>query len=358
MSKQNIVLITLVIICGTTAAANLNLWQPIVMIATGVIWLGWRQKWIGAVVVAWAEYRATKIEQKRQAKIVRRKAVEEEQRRQAEQGKLFKFKTVTVNARGKIIKRTNKQARYQTEDLGNGVTLEMIYILGGTFMMGTPEDISLNSKEKPQHKVTVEPFFLGKYPVTQAQWEAVMDNNPSCFKGKNRPVETISWYNTVEFTQRLSKMTGKPYNLPSEAQWEYAARAGTTTPFYFGETITSDLANYNGNDTYASEPKGVSHVETTDVGSFPPNAFGLYDMHGNVWEWLADPWHDNYEGAPSDGSVWEEEGKHSHRLLRGGSWVLNPKFCRCANRNKGTTVCQNNLRGFRVAQSVTAWTSP
>jgi formylglycine-generating enzyme required for sulfatase activity len=350
MSKQNIILITLFfIICGTIAAADLNLWLPIVMIATGVIWLGWRQKWIGAVVVAWAEYRATKIGQKRQAEIGRRKAVEEEQRRQAELGKLFKFKTVTVNARGKIIKRTNKQARYQTEDLGNGVTLEMVYILGDTFMMGSPEDIYLGSNEKPQHEVTVEPFFLGKYPVTQAQWEAVMGNNPSRFKGKNRPVETISWYDTVEFIQRLSKMTSKPYSLPSEAQWEYAARAGTTTPFYFGETITSNLANYNGNSTYASEPKGVSRVETTDVGSFPPNAFGLYDMHGNVWEWLADLWHDNYDDAPSDGRVWEEKGEHSYRVLRGGSWVLNPKFCRCANRNKGTMVCQNNLRGFRVA---------
>jgi formylglycine-generating enzyme required for sulfatase activity len=232
-------------------------------------------------------------------------------------------------------------------------------------MMGSPEtEKRRSSDESPQHKVTVEPFYMGKYPVTQAQWEAVMGNNPSRFKGKNRPVENVSWNDAVEFCKRLSDMTGKTYRLPSEAQWEYACRAGTTSPFYFGETITTDLANYRGTDrtiggttysgSYGSGPKGVYREETTEVGSFPPNAFGLYDMHGNVWEWCADSWHGNYEGAPSDGSVWEG-GDESRRVLRGGSWLNNPRYARTANRNRFTSDERFDIYGFRVVSSV-AWT--
>ncbi len=196
-------------------------------------------------------------------------------------------------------------------------------------------------------EVTFRRFFLGKYPVTQKQYEAVMGNNPSYFKGPNRPVENVSWNDTTEFFQRLSQKTGRQYRLPSEAEWEYACRAGTTTPFYFGETITTDLANYNGNYTYGSAPKGIYREETTDVGSFPPNAFGLYDMHGNVWEWCQDVWHENYSGAPTDGSAWESGGDSSYRMLRGVSWHNHPKNCRCANRNKGDYAGSIN-NGFRV----------
>jgi serine/threonine protein kinase len=123
---------------------------------------------------------------------------------------------------------------------------------------------------------------------------------------------------TVPICEKLSQKTGKTYRLPSEAEWEYACRAGTTTPFYFGETITTDLVNYNGNSTYASAPKGQYRQQTTPVGSFPPNAFGLYDMHGNVWEWCQDHWHDNYNGAPTDGSAWTDDNDNRSRLLRGG----------------------------------------
>jgi formylglycine-generating enzyme required for sulfatase activity len=336
----------------------LNWWQPVfvVVIAIWVIWLGWRQKWVSAVVVAWAEYRATKIEQIQHAVMTRRMAKEEQRRQQAEEekkGKLFKFKIVTVNARGKIIKRTREQARYQTEDLGNGVTLEMVYIPEGRFLMGSPKTKKGRYRDEgPQHQVTLEPFYMGKYPVTQAQYEAVMGNNPSYFKswfkGKNRPVEQVSWHDAVEFCKRLSEMTGRTYRLPSEAQWEYAIRAGTTTPFYFGETITSKLANYNGNYTYASESKGVYRGKTTDVGSFPPNAFGLYDMHGNVWEWCADTWHDNYDGAPTDGSVWEEDTSRNNRVLRGGSWFRSAGFCRAAFRSWYVPVAGLVGVGFRV----------
>jgi formylglycine-generating enzyme required for sulfatase activity len=226
----------------------------------------------------------------------------------------FTFEVVTVNRRGKIIKRETKRAKHFTENLGNNITLEMVAIPGGTFMMGSPSTEAERYDDKsPQHEVTVPPLFMGKYPVTQAQWRSVaaleqinreLDPDPSHFKGDNLPVEQISWYEAVEFCDRLLEYTGKHYRLPSEAEWEYACRAGTTTPFHFGETITSDLANYNAEKTYGDSSKGKSRNQTTSVGSFKvANAFGLFDMHGNVWEWCADHWHGSYEGAPIDGSA-------------------------------------------------------
>ena len=197
---------------------------------------------------------------------------------------------------------------------------------------------------------------MGKYPITQAQWKAIASrtdlqvkqylySNPAYFKDRpdsdRRPVEQVKWYEAIEFCARLSKLTGREYRLPSEAEWEYACRAGTTTPFYFGETITGELANYCASETYANEPNGEYRQQTTPVGQFPPNAFGLYDMHGNVWEWCADTWHYNYDGAPSDGSAWIENGddnflrylgNDNHSPLRGGCWCDNPIFCRSAYR--------------------------
>ncbi|MEY3867468.1 MAG: hypothetical protein RLZZ338_1359 [Cyanobacteriota bacterium] len=296
--------------------------------------------------------------------------------------KTFTFKTVTVNKKGKIIQRETKQARYFTEDLGNGVTFDMVYIPGGTFLMGSPEtEAESRDNEKPQHRVTIQPFFMGKYTATQAQWKAVaqlakierdLDPDPSRFKGDNRPVERVFWYDAVEFCARLSQKTGKNYRLPSEAEWEYGCRAGTTTPFHFGETITTDLANYNGNETYLDAPKGKYRQETVDVGNFPPNAFGLYEMHGNVWEWCADPWHDNYKGAPTDGRVWDEkENAHRYqnsvdllvmsgnddrdRLLRGGSWNYYPRHCRSAFRDYFAPDTRDYTFGFRFV-CVAAWT--
>jgi formylglycine-generating enzyme required for sulfatase activity len=252
----------------------------------------------------------------------------------------------------KIIHREQKQSTSQAIDIGNGVILEMVYIPGGTFMMGSPEnEKERTNAESPQHKVTIQPFYMSKYPITQAQWQAVMENNPSYFKGDNRPVEKVSWHDAIAFCKKLSEKTSKTYNLPSEAQWEYACRAGTTTPFYFGETITTDLANYDGDYTYGSEPSGVYRGETTNAGSFPPNAFGLYDMHGNVWEWCADPWHDNYEGAPSDGSVWAENPEKSSRfVLRGGSWFSRPRIMRSAFRFGNKPTFRSVLFGFRVSR--------
>jgi formylglycine-generating enzyme required for sulfatase activity len=242
------------------------------------------------------------------------------------------FTTVKVNNTGKRISRTEVKAKVMTENLDDGVSLEMVKIPGGRFRMGSPgTEAGRLDGEGLQHDVDVPEFFMGKYAVTQAQWQAVMGNNPSRFKGASRPVEKVSWYDATEFCQKLSEITGRKYSLPSESQWEYACRAGTTTPFYFGETITPELANYDGNYTYGNGPKGKYRGVTTDVGIFPPNSFGLYDMHGNVWEWCADEWHDNYDGAPTDGSVWLN-GNKDRSPLRGGSWVIIPDICRSALR--------------------------
>jgi len=254
-------------------------------------------------------------------------------------GETFEFEVLTVNAKGKITQRCQHKATQETEWI-NGVSLERVYIPGGT--MGSSE----YSHEKP-HQVTIKPFYLGKYPITQAQWQAVMGKNHSYFKGEKRPVENVSWNDAVNFCETLSVLTGETYRLPSEAEWEYACRAGTTTPFYFGETITSDLVNYDGNYPYGLGPKGRYREETTEVGQFPPNAFGLYDMHGNVYEWCADTYHDNYQGAPTDGSVWEKGGKE--RVLRGGAWSFVADNCRSAYRYWFDQGGRYGIVGFRVA---------
>ncbi len=226
-------------------------------------------------------------------------------------------------------------SKYYTEDLGNGIELEMIAIPSGKFMMGSPEGEG-RDWEKPQHKVLVQVFYMGKYPITQAQYRQVMDENPSYFKGDDRPVETVSWDDAVEFCEKLSKQTGTEYRLPTEAEWEYACRAGTTTRYYFGDDITSDLANYDGNVG-----------KTTSVGKYPPNAFGLYDMHGNVLEWCQDDWHENYQGAPTDGSTWLTE--NNMKVIRGGAWSYDPYICSSAYRLNDTRDNRYLNFGFRVA---------
>ena len=246
----------------------------------------------------------------------------------------------------------NPQSSF-TEDLGNGVQLEMIAIPGGTFWMGSPaNEAERQDHESPQHQVTVPSFFMGKYPLTQAQYQAIMGHNPSGFKGNNRPVETVSWDDAVTFCQKLSQRTGKNYRLPSEAEWEYACRAGTKTPFSFGDNITPDLVNYDGNYPYKSAPKGKYRQQTTDVVTFPPNTFGLYDMHGNVWEWCEDDWHENYINAPTDGSAWNSQSDSRYKLLRGGSWGSIAGFCRAADRFRYSrdNRCSYDF-GFRVVSS-------
>lgn len=249
------------------------------------------------------------------------------------------------------------QAEGFTEELGENVALDMVLIPSGSFVMGSSREQGSDSYEKPQHKVDITPFGMGRYPITQAQWKIVasmpqiensLKSNPSFFKGNKRPVVNISWQDAVEFCQRLSQHTGRIYRLPSEAEWEYACRAGTTTPFHFGEMITSDLVNYRGTETYGDGPKGEYRKETTDVDTFPSNAFGLHDMHGNVWEWCADHWHENYKGAPTNGQAWIKSGDSSNRVVRGGCWDFDPVGCRSAYRYYFRPAYRHLNIGFRV----------
>jgi formylglycine-generating enzyme required for sulfatase activity len=267
------------------------------------------------------------------------------------------FTTKTVNKTGKIVNQENHQAKYFKEDLSNGITLEMVQIPGGSFMMGSPaSEKGRTQDESPQHQVNVPAFSMGKYVVTQEQYQQIIGKNPSSFKGAKRPVEQVSWKNAVDFCLKLSQQTGREYRLPSEAEWEYACRGGTTTPFHFGETITTELANYDGTYTYASEPKGKYLQKTTDVDSFTPNAFGLYNMHGNVWEWCQDDLHNDYTDAPTNGSAWESQDGDI-KVARGGSWLNDPTFSRSAYRGTfGKSKLRVNDLGFRVVCSGAAWT--
>jgi len=265
----------------------------------------------------------------------------------------FSFETVTVNKSGRVIKRENKTAKYCTVDLGNEVTMDFVAIPGGSFIMGSRgTEKGRADDEGPEREVTVASFFMGKYPVTQAQYQQLMNKNPSSFKGQDLPVEQVNWDNSLKFCQELSKKTGKNFTLPSEAQWEYACRAGTTTPFYFGETITSELANYSASHTYGDEPKAM-YIErqTIKVGFFPPNAFGLYGMHGNVWEWCLDNYHYSYEGAWKDATPWS--GGDRKRIVRGGSWINLPDMCRSATRYRLMRRDFGSNIGFRVVFLVT-----
>jgi formylglycine-generating enzyme required for sulfatase activity len=255
-------------------------------------------------------------------------------------------------------------------------SLTMLWIPPGRFWMGSPEDEpERRSGEGPQHLVQLQGFFLSQTPITQAQWRQVaqwrpikgegvwtqkLNPNPSHFKGDQRPVEQVSWEDAMEFCRRLSQRTGRRYTLPSEAQWEYACRAGTITPFHFGSTISTKLANYNDNEVYGDGTKGNFRQQTTDVASFPANPWGLHDMHGNVWEWCADHYYGNYEGAPEDGRAWiDEEAKDNKnetksRLLRGGSWYGFPRYCRSAGRGNDHPAYRDlpgdryDCFGFRV----------
>ena len=248
--------------------------------------------------------------------------------------------------------------KIRTIKLSDDVDLTLVQVPGGKFLMGSPEGEGYDD-ERPQHEVTIDQVWLGQYPVTQAQYEAVVGRNPATFRlGANHPVETVSWHDAVAFCQRLTELTELAFRLPSEAEWEYACRAGTTTPFHFGPTITTDLANYRGTDwdyggqiysgSYGPGPKGVYREQTTSVGLFPPNAFGLYDMHGNVWEWCADHYHNSYEGAPTDNAPWLSSDERTNRLLRGGAWNNPPQDCRSPYRNNNSPDNRDYTLGFRV----------
>lgn len=266
------------------------------------------------------------------------------------------------------IDRRQGQNQFFEESLPGGIGLRMMAIPAGTFLMGSPDgELERLSREGPQHEVTVKAFFMGKFPVTQAQWweiaklpkvERELNSLPAYFSGKTHPIEQVSWYAATEFCARLSAYTKRNYRLPTEAEWEYACRAGTTTPFHFGETITTDLANYRGtpdasrgwSGSYGFGPEGEDRQRTTPVDYFGlANAFGLCDMHGNVMEWCQDHWHSSYRNAPTDGAAWvNEEGKGGDRILRGGSWSFDPDSCRSAHRISLPPDYIGNYIGFRV----------
>ncbi len=282
-----------------------------------------------------------------------------------------------------VIQRRRKRAYRFIESLPGNITLEMVAISRGNFLMGSPDNEPEHyDRESPQHNVNVAPFFIGQYPINQAQWRIVaglpkiekdLRADPSNHKGGKYPVEQVSWSDAIEFCARLSVLTGKAYRLPSEAEWEYACRAGTPTPFHFGETISSEVANYKGDNAYADGPTGESRNETTNIKHFEcANAFGLSDMHGNVWEWCQDHWHENYEGAPDDSKAWEvkpnsfakplrggsrrsyiyeAQGDSNLRVIRGGSWFDLPKYCRSAYRRHASPDDIFISLGFRVCCS-------
>ena len=237
-------------------------------------------------------------------------------------------------------------------EVGDTITsstgMKLAWIPPGEFMMGSPKDEENREGDEQQHPVKLsQGFFMGVYEVTQAQYEAVVGENPSHFKGRDRPVETVSWENAEAFCRKLSQLEGKTYQLPTEAQWEYACRAGTTTPFSFGETISSDQANYDGNSTYGQGRKGEHRRQTTPVGQFPANALGLDDMHGNVWEWCRD-WLDEKYYAKSHKKDPKGPESGAYRVLRGGSWYSNPRYCRAACRYWRAPDFTHDFIGFRV----------
>jgi formylglycine-generating enzyme required for sulfatase activity len=253
---------------------------------------------------------------------------------------------------------------------------ELVLLPTGRFQMGSPEherkiamaagsQLSWLAREQPQHWVGIErPVAMGRYPVTVGEWRAFVRATgwrpggevnweaPGFAQTERHPVVGVNWFDVLHYLRWLSEMTGRSYRLPSEAEWEYACRGGTKTAFSFGDTISTDQANYDGNFTYNGGARGEYRRGTTPVGTFPANPWGLYDMHGNVWEWVQDPVHENYEGAPLDGSAWEEGGDGARRILRGGSWLYNPRYLRSALRNGFSSALSNDIVGFRVVREL------
>ena len=299
----------------------------------------------------------------------------------------FQFKTANVeiqrsrhgifNVTSKIVLvKSNGVVQGYTEPLDGSVGIDMVGIPAGEFRMGTAKsEEAFDPIEGPLHFVKVPQFHLGRYQVTQAQWRIVagwpvvsrvLKSYPSKFEGEDKPVDSVSWLDSIEFCHRLSVKTQRDYRLPSEAEWEYACRAGTTTPFYFGKKMMMELANYSGSsvsgryDYYENAKLPNYRDKTTPVGIFPANAFGSYDMHGNLWEWCKDDWHGDYQGAPIDGSIpWEKFNRkmlertmntnpRERKVVRGGSWSDDPRKCRSACRNYFFADNFASNIGFRV----------
>lgn len=252
---------------------------------------------------------------------------------------------------------SSRTVTVQSSD-GQKVDFDMVTLPAGRFLMGSPpQEQGRFDDEGPQHPVTLPQFEIGKHEVTQRLWRAVMRTNPSRFKGDDLPVESVSWSEAQEFCRRLSEKLGlngsNGFRLPSEAEWEYAARAGTTTPFAFGQNIDPGIVNYDGNYPYGEAAKGLYREKTVPVGSLGrANGWGLFDLHGNVWEWVEDQYHDNYNGAPSDGRAWTGLAGGSARVIRGGGWTGLAVHCRSAHRSWNDPGDRHGYLGFRLLRTL------
>ncbi len=268
----------------------------------------------------------------------------------------YKFRTIKLDKFGQVIQKYSKHANSLIFKLNEKTNLEMTEIPSGDFLMGSSTDeIEFRENETPQHKVKISKFYLGKYPITQSQYFAVMGELPEIseeIQNDNLPVVNVFLEKALEFCSKLSKITTKNFRLPTEAEWEYACRAGTDTPFCFGETITAEIANFDDNKSISkilNEKKGG----LTPVGYFKfANNFGLYDMHGNVWEWCADIWHENYKNVPLNGSAWVEGGDQSYCVQRGGAWNSGANICRSAFRVGDIAHNFENIVGLRVCMTI------
>ena len=265
-----------------------------------------------------------------------------------------------IVANGNKHQETPMDAPVPGKPFTNSIGMKLVYIPPGEFMMGSRDSATGVARkvrnrdrkhfldEHPQHRVEItRGFYMSTTEVTQAQYRAIMRTNPSRRKGEDNPVEQVSWNDAVEFCRKLSENEGRTYLLPTEAEWEYACRAGTTTPFYTGETISTSQANYEGNYVYGSGTKGVYRKSTIAVGSFPPNAFGLYDMHGNVYEWCQD-WYGKSYYAVSPTSNPQGPSSGEHRVIRGGSWFDYPGRSRSATRSGNAPDFRISFGGFRI----------
>lgn len=276
----------------------------------------------------------------------------------------FEFETVTLDRLGRTRAVHRHVGRYLRMTLADDVAFDLIAVPGARFRMGAAAgELKCGAYECAPRIVRTAPHYLARTPVTQRQWQAVarlprvardLALSPACFVGDEHPVECVSWHDTQEFCARLSAHTGQAFRLPSEAEWEGACRAGSRDPFHFGATLTAAHANFSAAHTYAGERAGEYRRATLPVGQFAPNALGLQDMHGNVWEWCADHWHDDYRGAPRDQAAWVDHGNAAWRSLRGGSWADAPEKLRSASRSGYDADGLNRLIGFRVALSVSA----
>lgn len=266
---------------------------------------------------------------------------------------IIKVTSIKLNSYGQVIDRPQTYRQIFQEDLDSGVIMKMIEIPAGTFIMGSPaKEEGQESSEQPAHAVNVGTFYLGQTQITQSQWNAIFPDR-SVKPGNNNqlPINNISWLDAIEFCHRLSTKTGREYRLPTESEWEYACRANTTNPFAYGDTISPGIVNYDGSRPYAQITMGIYRGQTTPVASFPPNLFGLYDMHGNLWEWCLDEWFDDYRDAPLDGSArgdLETKDEYKQRVVRGGSWSSAGQVCRAASRSTLPAGYRDHHYGFRV----------